>query len=470
MYKRHGVAVLLVNHVPPELIEREQVLDPQLFCGPLLSLLGDPQAATVAGLGGEIIEGWRGDARNIVTFGPSDIGDMELSLRSEHREPPERESALSVRPGDVLVNKAWPTRAAWITEAIPRQRFDAGCYAIRNLAPADGFWLAIVLNQRHLAQCLLRKSGASILPRLRMSALLRFPLPPIPIEAGSLSRGFGQCLDDRIASTLELHRLRGKVNAWVGAQLPDQVDHDQAQTDEGPFWHHYFDSADIDDSLVPSHVAVNARQNALRRRADWMRLPTLAQSITQTQNRMGRADGVFHILRLSDVADDFRVPFFVPSVAEGSRRIVAEPLRENDVLLSLLVTSPRSVFVGHPPEVRIHPADHWQRLRFWETPGAWALILQTPPVLAQLRRLATGRIQQFATPATISQLVLPDCPLEIRKKWDQRLRRWQAHRDELDSRWSELRHRAWQLLKRTERQYGPWVEPPAILREVEVGR
>ncbi|MFV1967246.1 MAG: hypothetical protein ACC628_17600 [Pirellulaceae bacterium] len=457
-----------MNHVTPELIEREQVLDPQLYCGPLLSLLGDPQAATVAGLGGEVVAGWRGDARGVVAYGPSDIGDMEMILRDEHREPPERESVLSARPGDVLVNKAWPTRAAWITEAVPRHRFDAGFYAIRNLAPADGFWLALSLNQRHLAQCLLRKSGASILPRLRMTALRRFPLPRTPIEADFLSREFGQCLDDRIASTLELHRLRAEVNERVGSLLPDHLDIDEPEADEPPFWHHYFHCADVDDSLVPGHVAVNARQNALRRRADWIRLPTLVQSITQPQNRMGRAGGVFHILRLSDVADDFRVPCFVPSAAEGSRRIVAEPLRENDVLLSMLVTSPRSVFVGRPPEVRIHPADHWQRLRFRETPGAWALILQTPPVLAQLRRLATGRIQQFATPATISQLVLPDFPLEIRQKWDQRLRRWQAHRDERDQRWSKLRRRAFQLLKRTEHRYGPWVEPPAILRVVEV--
>ena len=455
---------MLNNRVSPELIAREQNLDPQVYCGPMVALLSDSNAPSIKGLGGHVLEGWRGESTaDSPVFGPTDLRRLELELKPHHSQPPGWEGKYSVRPGDVLVNKVWPVRAAWITEAMFRHRFESSCYAIRGLRPADGFWLALCLNQLNLAYCLLRKSGAGVLPRIRMSALQTFRFPRTPMEATFLSQQFADCLNDRVASTLELFRLREDVNLAVETQLPEELPDDAMDSntaDDGPLaWNRFFEAVDVGDSLVPRHVAVNARQSLLRRNSAWLPLPRVVDSFAKSQERLGRPDSSFYLLRLSDVRDDLRLPLSVPCAEEGNRRISAQPLRENEVLLSLLVSNPRAVFVGHLPAIPIHPADHWQRLRFRDTQGAWALILQSPPVVAQLRRLATGSVQQFASPATLSQLVVPDFPLDIRQKWDQRLRRWQLQRDELEERWVDLHRHAYELLKRTEREYGRWVTP-----------
>jgi hypothetical protein len=111
------------------------------------------------------------------------------------------------------------------------------------------------------------------------------------------------------------------------------------------------------------------------------------------------------------------------------------------------------------PNSLIFPTDHWVRLRFNETPGAWALTMQTEPVARQLRSMTTGLTQQFATASAVEQLVLPPIPLPIRMSWDGRLRRCQRQRDELDAIWQELVDRVYKLLRGTESKYGPWVRP-----------
>jgi hypothetical protein len=101
--------------------------------------------------------------------------------------------------------------------------------------------------------------------------------------------------------------------------------------------------------------------------------------------------------RQSRIVDGY-VDFTLPTGAArhgatSNRRVFAQLLSENDVLLSTLVTSPRVTFAGTNPGTAVYPTDHWYRLRFRETPGAWALVLATPAIRAQLERLAIGTVQ-----------------------------------------------------------------------------
>jgi hypothetical protein len=147
-----------------------------------------------------------------------------------------------------------------------------------------------------------------------------------------------------------------------------------------------------------------------------------------------------------------------------ARRVYATPVVDGDVLVSLLVTSPLVAFAGVKPEQPVHPVDHWVRLRFRETPGAWALVLDSPPIHAQLRRSAIGSARQFVTPAMICGLVLPDIPREVRVEWDDFLRSWQREHRNLDQQWLGLLGDCYRLLRETHGIYGPWTEPPAVLK------
>ena len=114
------------------------------------------------------------------------------------------------------------------------------------------------------------------------------------------------------------------------------------------------------------------------------------------------------------------------------------------------------------------PVDHWVRLRFRETPGAWALVLDSPPIHAQLQQLGIGTARQFVTPAMILNLVLPDIPREMRLEWDAFLRSWQRERRDLDRQWLDLQRDCYRLLCRTHTIYGSWTKPPAAFQGEEV--
>ncbi len=95
------------------------------------------------------------------------------------------------------------------------------------------------------------------------------------------------------------------------------------------------------------------------------------------------------------------------------------------------------------------------------------MVLQTEPVAKQLKALATGGAQQFATVAAVNRLAVPPIPLETRQAWDKRIRRWHDKRNELDRAWGQLLIRVDEALKVTEADYGPWVKPfvPEAIRD-----
>jgi hypothetical protein len=215
-------------------------------------------------------------------------------------------------------------------------------------------------------------------------------------------------------------------------------------------------------------VAVNGYQRALSTEAGWVPLRHLISQGRAPAERLASVSRPMRTLQLSDVSDSFTLPTGATRhMTTNNRRVFAHPLRENDVLLSTLVTSPCVTFAGMCPATAVYPTDHWYRLRFRETPGAWALVLDAPAMHAQLEQLAIGTVQQFAQPSTVRRLVLPNIPLETRIKWDGFLRRWQQRRRDLDDEWLGLWRQSYQLLQETHRIYGAWTQPPAALKDLE---
>jgi hypothetical protein len=208
------------------LLDREGTWDSQFFCGPIARLLDGPEIRALSGLGGRVIEGWRGSANGAeiqsadgdhASYRASSIGELEVGLSPELCVSPTRSDGRCVRAGDVVVTKGSPIRAAVVSNALFRHPVDANCYLIRGLTETLGLWVALILNQPAFGEYLMRKSGAAIVPRIRMSVLRDMPIPEPPSELAGLSRRVMEILDRRIDSVVELTRMFGTVRNEVEA-------------------------------------------------------------------------------------------------------------------------------------------------------------------------------------------------------------------------------------------------------------
>ena len=428
-----------------------------VLCGPLAALMDSSEKSSLDTWYAQVVEGGRLIKGPRVTA--SNIVDGEVQLGADCSHAVSKSGRNTVQTGDVLLSKAPPVKAAWVAPSVGHRLFDATCYAIRNLNSSQGIWLTFCLNQRQYTSALLRRSVASSSPRINSKQLRQFPIPNLPAGFDLLADGIVECMDQRALSSLELLQLQRDVAQYVDSLIPDPAiqsveDHALAMT-----WYRPFSAALIEDSLLPNHVKAGVFQQILRSSGDWQPIKNLVSMSHGRGERLPKEVRHYLSLRLSDVGTDLRVPGNLAPGQAGNRNVYAAPLAAGEVLHSLLATNPRTVFVSETPSTTIFPTDHWVRLRFNETPGAWALTMQTEPVARQLRSMTTGLTQQFAAASAVEQLVLPPIPLAIRMSWDGRLRRLQRQRDELDAIWQELVDRVYKLLKHTEVRYGPWVSP-----------
>ncbi len=331
-----------------------------------------------------------------------------------------------------------------------------------------GFWFTLCINQPAFGEYLVRKSGAAIVPRVRADVLGSVRLPRPPAGSKSSVAALTRALRSELTAKSKLFRFLATVREEVASRMPESAFDGGDDETVATTWYRFFQTADIDDSLVPGHVAVSGYQRRLKQDAGWKSIRNLTMADGWGGNRVTDSAGGVRTLQLSDVGDDLTVlKSEVRSDVSASRRVYAEPLHLNEVLLSALVSRSRVAFVGNKPAKPIHPTDHWHRLRFHETPGAWLLCSVIRKIHEQLGRLAIGTVQQFAPPWTIRKLVLPDIPLETRIKWDAFLRRWQQRRLELEGEWVGLVADAYGLLRDTHRDCGPWTESPTALRGEE---
>lgn len=455
----------MIQLVGPEIIDREDSWSPLVYCGRLFAMIASGSGAMTEISDVQVLEGERlwGDQPDVPVYRSSHVGEFELLPEAEHLAKPAKESLRSVRPGDLVVTKAGPVRAAIVSPAAYRHGVDAHCYIIRGLAPADLLWFAMCVNQPDYSEYLLRKSGGSIVRRLMMNVLksARYPRPVEGVEL--LTKRAMGCLDDRLQSRAALAEFQRKVHDEVSSAVPSGS-RLQRLADDSEAWGQFFDAAAIEDTWLPWHVAANAYQNRLEA-TGWSRLnDLLSNAVAGGERYRGKAD--VRTLQLSDVGEDLRVirGEFRPDVGLA-RRVYAEPVRENEVLLSSLTTYPRVAFAAVAPEEDVRPTDHWHRLRFRETPGAWAMVLNTPQIQRQLARLGVGTIREFTAMWTVRRLVLPDIPLETRRRWDSFARKWQAQHRELEREWCDILSEGYSLLRKTHREFGAWTVPPKSIRD-----
>lgn len=442
--------------------------DPHAFCGPAASaMLAPGKRQTLKMMGAVCVEGLRDD------MSPTDsllqagqfhghmykVGNLEplrFRLDREHwRAPTDIDHAACVEPGDIVVKKTAPVTAAWAARGLPRHPADVACIIIKwEKPPADdtrleafaatrerqtltaAFWVALCLNQPEYEESLLRLSGATVLPRIRVSALRELRVPTPPPEAEALALRVWEWNEQAVVSAKELAWLLEEVDESIRQLVPKSDGLDET---DAPSWGRFFPAADVADSLIPRHVVQGHLQHALRDQRGWVTLPELLGPRQPSRKRRTQVDPDDVYLRLSDIGDDMTIPGRSQTMAAPMPgRVFAEPITPDEVLLSLLATSPRVAFAGAMPNRDVYAVDHWERMCFRETPGAWALALATETTRRQIRLLAMGSFQQFAHPESLSSLVLPPLDDDLRRKWDRQLRRYQVRQQELRLRWQDL--------------------------------
>ena len=294
----------------------------------------------------------------------ANIRQLHLQLAEQHWTSPQISERWCVQPDDVVLNKIAPVRAAYVSPNARRHPVDSNSLIVRGLSTSAAVWVALCLNQPSYQQLLLIESG--VLQRVGLGSLTSLRVPPVPPEMDGLSARLRDLIDEATLTNEALHRARSEANAEANAAPRRERD-----LSTGAF---FAPDAVSNESWLPSAVALQAEQSALADEFGWAPISDLATFDDRT--RLSRAHEGAQALRLSDVGDDLLVDG-APNYELIPSRTLAKPLVPGEVLLSTLGSSFRAAYVDDDVPPNIYPVDGWVRLRFRETPAAWALLLST---------------------------------------------------------------------------------------------
>lgn len=370
------------------------------------------------------------------------IGPLRLQLGVQHWDPPQITGRWCVQPDDVVLNKLAPVRAAFVSPNAKRHPVDGNVLIVRGLSRSEAAWVALCVNQPGYEQLLLIESG--VLRRVGLGVLESLRVPPVPPQMEGLSARLRDALDEQMLASESLYRVR--IEANEATRVAPTQPHDLGI---GAF---FTCDAVTNDSWLPSTTALRAEQSSLTEELGWVAIADLASSADRA--RLTHAPEDARALRLRDVGEDL----FVASTYDAkedlvSSRTLAKPLVPGEVLLSTLGSSFRVAYVDDDVPPNTFPVDSWVRLRFRETPAAWALLLSTEPLRSQAARLTVGSVQQFVPPDALLSLRVPMPPREVRDRWQRAVERHHALRRTQDRQWAALVHEMTALFEAVHRPF-----------------
>lgn len=450
--------------VPPDTLGAAPGWLPSYFSGASAVALRAARAGqTLDAMGARVLEGWRAsetpntldyDPRAISTpvYRQANIKPLRLQLAPKHWASPQIEGHWCLRPGDVVVNKLGPVHAAFVSPAARRHPVDGNTLIVRDLPRAEAAWVALCLNHAGYERLLFTDAG--LLQRVGLKALAALRVPPAPPAMDGLSARLRDALDAQTLTSEALHHVRTEADALTSA-APATT----RPLGTGAF---FARAAVSHESWLPSATALRAEQTVLADELGWVALGELAPS--DDRARLTHTPESARVLRLRDVGDDL----FVAPTDDATddlilSRTLAKPLTPGEVLLSTIGSSFRTAYVDDDVPKHTFPADSWVRLRFRETPAAWALLLSTEALCAQAARLTVGSVQQFVPPEALRSLHVPVPPREVRDRWQRAVERHHAQRRLQDRAWSALLGELWATFDAVHR---PFAQAPSRAKEV----
>lgn len=453
--------------VSPSLLAEEDVWGADLFCGPASQvLLRKGKRFLLENMHGECLEGWRvstnadaADYDSRIEFTPiyrqANLDAMQFRLDVEHWQSPKLEwnqttgeNNWCVQPGDVVLNKLIPIQAAWVTDRVYRHPIDANCMIVRGLDRTTGAWVATCLNQEPYEAYLTQRQGLAILPRATLAGLRQLRVPPPPEGIESLSQKLWFLNDELLGTEEPFVRLMAEVESYVQGEVKLLEDSGIGTMRRSLNPGCFFPSQSLEDSLLPTHAENAYLRYHLDRELKWVQLSAISTSNTVSPDRLDEEHQPKRYLQLKDVGRDLFLGHLDKKPVVQAWRLFAQPLAVGEVLISKLVTSPTVLFVDQQPASDVYATDHWHRLRFFETPGAWALILNTSAIRSQIAGMGMGMVQQFTYASQIEHMRVPNVPLELRKQWEKALYRYHDRKRQLDQLWRTQWEHAKELFRR----------------------
>jgi hypothetical protein len=223
-----------------------------------------------------------------------------------------------------------------------------------------------------------------------------FQVPELPNEGGRFAELWLGLESERVKAWNKLNVLLDRAEELVSDFKPLLGGEQKYCFQPAPF---------LSESWLPTHVAMRHIQDEMSR-LRWLQLRDVGIAEKNRLRDKGPASG--RLLRLSDAEGilAFRLPKD-ELFREAGFRVYERPLQPEEVLVSLMGTSPKVVF-NHPPRKEtILVSDRWARLHSMKHPGAVSLMLMTSAVQWQLRNASSGVAQQFVTSEDLESIRLP---------------------------------------------------------------
>jgi hypothetical protein len=388
---------------------------------------------TVADLGGTVGEGVRVErtsAPDLILYRPSHLVRGVVVPDSTHLGQAPVRTPRAVGPGDVVVSKFLPPRAALVTPATPRHPPDANCLRVLGLGADAALWLVALLGHPSFAATLALRGAGSVLPRVGARDLAELRVPERPPELTGFAIAWNEAADERLAAQRDLLALGSEAQRIADDSAPP------LPNPRRPAW---VAAGQIPDTWAPDQAAlVHFEHQAAR--AGWV---PLGRHLAREPARLRDPIPPARVLRLVHATGDlgFDVPPLAP-VEPPWFRLYADPLRPGELLLSTLGSAPKVVLNVPAATSTVWVSDQWARLDAGDTTGALALVLGTSQVLWQLGCAATGAVRQFIGREDLAEVRVPPIPPAVANALHRRvslaLERRRKAEDRLDALRAEL--------------------------------
>ncbi len=348
---------------------------------------------------------------------PSNIRDQRLQdddLAPPSAEVPARDQ---IAPYEVVLTKLGVPRAAVVLPSTRRRGVDANCFRLAGITAHPAVFTAHLFETQPVRDHLAHRSHSAVIQRVGLRDLRELRLPDPPAEAGPVADAWLKAAGELDRANVAFDRHAGRVlESVVSSGLPEVAPPRAA----------FYDPDDLAEVWTPDAQALRRfQQRALA--VGWQ---PLSRWMPAAETRLRtEPEGPSRFLRLRSATSRLRFDLPAPEALIGPAfRVLARPLAQGDVLLSLLGSQPKVVVappVRQAPEVWL--TDHWARLAQARWPHVLGILLGSAPVAAQLVASAGGLIQQYVTRSDLERVVVPPFPEDVALLEDRLVEVQRAH-------------------------------------------
>jgi hypothetical protein len=352
------------------------------------------------------------------------VSNMRIKIEAQLMAPPAfSDRAICVEPNDIIVRRVGKVAAGLITQNHRRHPIDANLVIIRGLDTNQAIWLTFCLNQTVYKSFLEQQHAISNMVRVSLQKLELMPIAPCPNEFFSLADKFQQSYQIILSSEESLLTLRKSVLHWVEHQIGDDLsDVIKASTEPRPeqLDAKFFSAKDINHQLTYSAAEQAHLARLLAGNANCKMLGQLAQINPKPIIESVKVPYTVPVIKIKDL--DGQQSMHIPKVdKKGGWRVHKRLLNQFDVLVSTFVQDPKVALAVQPPKVETQISEQIAVLKFHHSPGAYALLMETPLIRKQIEWLSTGMVQRFVQAKMFEQIVLPEIDQVQATTWHQQL-------------------------------------------------